>query len=43
MVLPPLHRLETILHAPSAFQCRGEGANENVFEEQCESETRTND
>ncbi len=39
----PRGRLDTILQAPSAFSCRGEGATEDVFEEQCESETRTGD
>jgi hypothetical protein len=36
-------RLETILHAPTAFDCRGQGANDDVFEEQCESNTRSGD
>jgi len=41
---PSSHRhLETILHAPSAFSCRGQGANDDVFEEQCESNTRSGD
>ena len=40
---PPHDRLETILNAPSAFSCRGEGANEDISELQCESETRNND
>jgi hypothetical protein len=38
---PPQRRLETILGAPSAFDCRGERAREDVFEKQCESNTRT--
>jgi hypothetical protein len=33
----------TILNAPSAFACRGEGAYADVFERQCESDTETND
>ncbi len=36
-------RLESILHAPSAFDCRGQGADDDVFEEQCESNTRSGD
>ena len=38
---PPQRRLEAILGAPSAFDCRGQGAREDVFEKQCESNTRT--
>ncbi len=38
---PPQRRLETILGAPSAFDCRGQGAREDLFEKQCESNTRT--
>ena len=33
----------TIFNAPSAFNCRGEGASADVFERQCESDTKTND
>ena len=40
---PPQRHLETILHAPSAFSCRGQEANDDVFEEQCESNTRSGD
>ena len=41
---PSSHRHdETILHAPSAFSCQGQGANDDVFEEQCESNTRSGD
>ena len=36
-------RHDTILSAPSAFACRGEGAYADVFERQCESDTETND
>jgi hypothetical protein len=46
MATPPhsdILRGRDILRAPSVFHCRGEGANEDVFEEQCEAETRTND
>ena len=39
---PPQRRFETILEAPSAFDCRGQ-ANDDVFEEQCESNTRSGD
>ena len=40
---PSSHRhLETILHAPSAFSCQSQ-ANDDVFEEQCESNTRSGD
>ena len=39
---PPQRHLETILHAPSAFSCQGQ-ANDDVFEEQCESNTRSGD
>ena len=35
--------LETILQAPSAFSCQGQGANDDVFEEQCESNIRSGD
>ena len=35
-------RFETILEAPSAFDCRGQGARGDLFEKQCESNTRTN-
>ena len=34
---------DTILNAPSAFNCRGEGAYADVFERQCESNTDSND
>jgi hypothetical protein len=33
----------TILNAPSTFNCRGEGAYADVFERQCESDSKTND
>jgi len=39
---PPLRRFETILGAPSAFDCRGQGARGDLFEQQCESNARTN-
>jgi hypothetical protein len=39
---PPQRRFETILEAPSAFDCRGRGARGDVFEQQCESNARTN-
>ena len=39
---PPQRRFETILGAPSAFDCRGQ-ANDDVFEEQCESNIRSGD
>ncbi len=39
---PPQRRFETILEAPSAFDCRGQGARGDVFEKQCESNARTN-
>jgi len=39
---PPQRGFETILEAPSAFDCRGRGARGDVFEQQCESNARTN-
>lgn len=33
----------TIFNAPSTFNCRGEGAYADVFERQCESDSKTND
>ena len=36
-------RLESILDAPSAFDCMADGAIGDVFEEQCEAETRNSD
>jgi hypothetical protein len=40
---PRQRRFETILGAPSAFDCRGQEKNDDVFEEQCESNTRSGD
>ncbi len=37
----PHRRLESIFGAPSASDCRGQGAREDVFEQQCESNTRS--
>ncbi len=39
---PPHRRPESIFQAPSAFDCRGQGAREDVLEKQCESNTSTN-
>jgi len=39
---PPQRGFETILGAPSAFDCRGQGARGDLFEQQCESNARTN-
>ena len=37
---PPQRR--SIFGAPSAFDCRGQGARGDLFEQQCESNARTN-
>jgi hypothetical protein len=37
---PRHHRFEAITHAPSASDCPGDSANSDVFELQCESNSR---
>jgi hypothetical protein len=34
---PQHHRFKAILHAPSAFNCLGDRASGDVFQQQCES------